>query len=409
MEVPIDFAIGPLCILEFKNVLVDRKASHCAAEKSRQMKMSIMLKIYRASEKSLRNREILAVAAGRPRFSTNEIWTYLAAVTIYPLARALFQARHPAPVIKGEAIAMGSRKRATLKVVSEGAIVMDDLEYDWVGDTWRFMRFGLSLKFYATLLRHLPFIVYLWQRKSSWSSAHYAVCLLEWIYLRSVLADHPQINTVYSGYYIDRKAFLLSMICEERHIRHIGVQHGAFNVFPRLHRAMVDEAVLIYPFSRPMAENFFKVSSPNCVRVAPEDFELGWSNFKSEKPFVVLGASADNTALNRQILDSLNQHLPPEFDIKLKLHPRDNRQAYEDIVQGRVNFIDINPRNASAYVGQLSSVIAEAWTLDIPIAVMHGAKGRGSDFQQMLDTEVHEDVDELAKAVSALVAEPVVT
>ncbi len=371
------------------------------------MDIPIKLGLFRASEMSLRNRQVLADAAGRPSFGPNEIWTYVVAATAFPIVRAIFQMRFKTPKVPGNSIVIGSRKRAIFRPVLAGEMPMDDLEYDWVEHTWRFLNLATVARYYCALAAHAPFILHLWHRKSAWAAAHYAVCLLEWCYLRQVVLRHAQIDTVYSGYYIDRKAMVLALISEETGIRHIGLQHGAFNVFPRLHRAKVDSAILIYPFSRPFALDFFGLSSGEDVMVAPEKFELGWQVHPSQRPFVIYGASADSTSLNRDIIAALDRELPSSCDILIKLHPRDTRDAYEDLAQDRVAFIDYNARNAAAYVGQLSSVIADAWTMEIPVAVMQGSTGRGSDFQRMLDTQVSSSPDALAKTAVDLVSDSV--
>ena len=369
--------------------------------------MRRVIRLYRVSEKALVDRRILADMAGRPVFQANEIWKYIATVLVFPLARAIFQSRFKAPEIPNNSLAIGSRKRAIFRPVLDGEMPLDDLEYDWDRATWRFFDLRLAARFYLLLIPQLAFFCTLVWRKSLWSAVHWAVCLLEWCYLREIVRRHPQIDTVYAGYYIDRKAMLLALISEETGIRHIGLQHGAFNIFPNLHRAKVDQVILIYPFSRPFASEFFGITSEENVIVAPEQFELGWREHPSQKPFIVYGASADSTSLNREIVAALDRHLPSNFDILIKLHPRDSRDAYLNLAQDRVAFIDYNARNAAAYVGQLSSVIADAWTMDIPIAVMRGATQRSSDFQRMLDTKVFSDADDLAKATARMVSDTV--
>ncbi|MEO9827605.1 MAG: hypothetical protein ABJF50_24660 [Paracoccaceae bacterium] len=367
------------------------------------MNNSLKIELFRASEKALRNREILAAVSGRPRFGPREIWSYVGAATAFPLLRALFQRRFKVPEITGDAIAIGSRKRAKYRPAQEGQMPLDDLEYDWNEQTYRFFDFRIATHCYLTLLRFLPFILTLWVRRSAWCSAHFAVCLVEWTYLRCLLKRHPQIKNVYSGYYVDRKAFLVSLIQSDIKIRHIGLQHGSFNVFPTLHRAKVDEVILIYPFSRNFAKCFFSIDDSVEIRVAPELFDLGWKKRGSEKSFIVYGASVDSKELNRDIIIALDRYLPKSIEIMIKLHPRDNSADYLDLLHGRVALIDFNAKDAKVYVGQLSSVIAEAWTFNVPIAVMYGDTARGSDFQRNIDVAVQPDAVSLARAVANMV------
>ena len=292
-----------------------------------------------------------------------------------------------------------------LKRVTETKLPMDDLGYELDAMTWRFLDLPMTLRYYARLLRYSPAIASIYWRRSAWSAVHFAICLLEWSYLDSIVSRHSQLNAIYCGYCTDRKSMLLSLVCEGRGKRCVGVQHGAFNMFPALYRAKVHEVVLMYPFSRSYAERFFKVDDEKNIRVAPEEFDLGWREYPHDRPFVVFGGSADSTALNRTIIATLDKRLPLEFDLFLKLHPRDSADDYQDLVTGRTFLIHRNAINASAYVGQLSSVLAEAWTFKIPIAVMQGQDQRGSDFQRMLDKAAHSGPDELALAVLRLITQ----
>lgn len=360
------------------------------------------IQLFRASQKALRNREILAESASRPTFERGELIRYLSAVTLFPLIRASANLRFGRNKPPHDTLAIGSRKRPKLHSVVTGEVPFDDLEYELVKETWSFFDFRMALAYYGRFAQHIGPIVTLLFKRSLWTSAHYAICLLEWSYLASILQRYPQIERVHCGYYIDRKAFALSLIRAETGIHCVGVQHGAFNIFPTLHRAPVDEVLLIYPFSEPFAQDFFALPADGKVRIAPDEFELGWSEHASTRPFVVFGASADSTDLNRAIITALDEAVPPDLEVLIKLHPRDTREDYLDLTQGRIGFIDKNAKNAAAYVGQLSSVIAEAWTMRIPVAIMRGSGARGSDFQKMLNDDVCQDVPHLKAAVATM-------
>ena len=353
--------------------------------------------LYRVSERALRNRQTYADTAERTRFRSREIWRYIFVATVFPLMRALFRLRFRKPEVKGDALVIGSRKRSRYRA---GNYLLDDLGYDWVNNTWQFFDLRIAARCYLMLLRHLPFIIFLGFRRSTWSAAHFSVCIVEWNYLREVVRLNPQIRTIYCGYYTDRKALLLSLVRRESGIRHVGIQHGVFNIFPYLHRAQVDEVILLYSFSLPHAEHFFSFTSPDDVRVALESFDLGWKPRGKEGRHVVYGCSADRQALNEEIITALDTKLPPEIEVLVKLHPRDSRKNYSHLIGGRVSLIDFNSTDAEAYVGLLSSVIAEARTFGIPVFAMAGSVRRSSDFMLSLSKNTYQSVYDLSRAVA---------
>ena len=172
-----------------------------------------------------------------------------------------------------------------------------------------------------------------------------------------------QLKSVTTASALDRKSIYISQLAQHFGINHVVYQHGVINKFDGVHIPRCNTFVCCFPWSIKAVPWIYEAST---VEVLPGEKWVfpGWHNTMS---IDILWATSP---LSRSECDHLIRKIYTRYDvdrITIKPHPRDrNVELYKEI---GFAVTAIKPRKCNLIIGQISTVLAEATVLGIPIEV----------------------------------------
>ncbi len=202
------------------------------------------------------------------------------------------------------------------------------------------------------------------------------------VFLMDVVLLNRSATTVSSASALDRKSLYLS--CATRHLgqRHVVYQHGVINRFDGACIPVCDVFVCCFPWSQQAVPWLYQADR---VVVAPlnEWYFPGWDG--GARDAVVWGTSPFPRAESMQIA----QQLIREFgaaSVLVKPHPRD--QNVDGYRQLGFTIIDAKPSACKLFVGQISTVLAEAYVKGLEIRMLSGGASQRASCLDFLLGEV---------------------
>lgn len=202
------------------------------------------------------------------------------------------------------------------------------------------------------------------------------------VFLMDVVLLNRTTTTVSSASALDRKSIYISLATRQLGQCHVVYQHGVINRFDGACIPACDVFVCCFPWSQQAVPWLYQATQ---VTVAPlgEWYFPGWDGAMCDA--VVWATSPFPKAEAVQIA----QQLITEFGVAkvvVKPHPRDqNIEAYRQL---GFTIIDAKPTACSLFVGQISTVLAEACVKGLEIRMLSGGASQRASCLDFLPGEV---------------------
>lgn len=208
---------------------------------------------------------------------------------------------------------------------------------------------------------------YVFKIKGNASKLEYLAFVVE-MFVVDCVALSGYVERISTASALERKSLYISRVCKLLEIKHSVFQHGVINRFNGVVIPECDEFICCFPWSVSAVEWIYRARN---IMVLPAEawYFPGWDAALSAD---VLWATSPVSAEECETLIKFVQEVYGVQRVSVKLHPRDsNINIY--CAHG-FSILTVKPANLNLVIGQISTVLAEAFVRGIPYKVIQSTK-----------------------------------